>query len=379
MKLAIYTIAKNEKKFVDKWIENVLPADYICVLDTGSTDGTWEILQEYSKQYPEKIIVAQKTYDFFRFDVARNDNLAMVPEDTDIYLSTDLDELLTSPNWVEEFKKVWIPGQTQRACYKYIWSHMEDGSPGRIFYYNKAHDRTWKWTAPVHELLRSTVTNSESYSYNVSVNLFDKVTLEHFPDRTKSRGSYLPLLELREKEDPEDYYGKIYLANEYVYRGHYEKALEKFHLILTEFADRYNSIEKASCYLFSGDCYLKLNKKEEAISSYIQAIRVEPTYREAYIGLMKVLEEMKQWNLARAVGIEALKKTYRHFTWLERDTSWTYELYDSLSIACFYGDHKLESIAYATKALQFCPENERLKNNLKICLEKTKDSEFVTN
>ena len=92
---------------------------------------------------------------------------------------------------------------------------------------------------------------------------------------------------------------------------------------------------------------------------------------------MKVLEEMKQWNLARAVGIEALKKTYRHFTWLERDTSWTYELYDVLSIACFYDNHRLEAIAYATKALQFCPENERLKNNLQICLEKTKDSEFI--
>ena len=379
MKLAIYTICKNEKKFLDKWIENVSPADYICVLDTGSTDGTWEALQEYAKQYPDKIIVKQKSYDFFRFDVARNDNLEMVPEDTDIYLSTDLDELLTSPNWVDEFKKAWIPGKTQRASYKYIWSHLEDGSAGRVFYYNKAHDKTWKWQYPVHELLRSTVTKSEHYNYNVSINLFDKVTLEHFPDRTKSRGSYLPLLELRAKEDPTDYYGKIYLGNEYVYRGMPEKALVQYDEILNNYADKYNNVEKASCYLFSGECYLKLNKKEEAISSFIKAINTDPTYREGYIALAKVLEDEKLWDMARSVCQEALKKTYRHFTWLERDTSWTYELYDLMSIACFYGGHKLDAIAYAAKALSICPNNERLKSNLDICLSKTQDCELATN
>ena len=83
--------------------------------------------------------------------------------------------------------------------------------------------------------------------------------------------------------------------------------------------------------------------------------------------------------MARSVCQEALKKTYRHFTWLERDTSWTYELYDLMSIACFYGGHKLDAIAYAAKALSICPNNERLKSNLDICLSKTQDCELATN
>ena len=45
-KLGIYAICRDEIKFVDQWVENVLPADYIAVLDTGSQDGTWERLQE---------------------------------------------------------------------------------------------------------------------------------------------------------------------------------------------------------------------------------------------------------------------------------------------------------------------------------------------
>ena len=41
-KICVYAIAKNEIKFIDRWFESVKEADYICVLDTGSTDGSFE-------------------------------------------------------------------------------------------------------------------------------------------------------------------------------------------------------------------------------------------------------------------------------------------------------------------------------------------------
>ena len=41
MKLCVYAICKNEIKFLDRWMDSILnEADYIAVLDTGSTDGT---------------------------------------------------------------------------------------------------------------------------------------------------------------------------------------------------------------------------------------------------------------------------------------------------------------------------------------------------
>ena len=45
-KICVYAICKNELKFVDQWLENMSEADYIVVLDTGSTDGTFEKLQQ---------------------------------------------------------------------------------------------------------------------------------------------------------------------------------------------------------------------------------------------------------------------------------------------------------------------------------------------
>ena len=46
MKICVYAIAKNEEKFVDRWVHSMREADYICVLDTGSTDATVELLAD---------------------------------------------------------------------------------------------------------------------------------------------------------------------------------------------------------------------------------------------------------------------------------------------------------------------------------------------
>lgn len=55
-------------------------ADYIVVLDTGSTDGSYEMLKEDSRI----TCVEQKIINPWRFDVARNESMKLVPEDTDI-------------------------------------------------------------------------------------------------------------------------------------------------------------------------------------------------------------------------------------------------------------------------------------------------------
>ena len=64
-------------------------ADYIVVLDTGSTDGTYEKLKEDSRV----TVVKQEVITPWRFDVARNKSMELIPEDADILVCTDFDEL----------------------------------------------------------------------------------------------------------------------------------------------------------------------------------------------------------------------------------------------------------------------------------------------
>ena len=99
-KICVYAICRNESKFVKRWYESVKEADYVCVLDTGSVDGTYEMFKELG------VITEQKKYDFFRFDEARNDSIKLIPEDTDICVCVDIDEFF-NPGWSKILKKHW--------------------------------------------------------------------------------------------------------------------------------------------------------------------------------------------------------------------------------------------------------------------------------
>ena len=377
-KVCIYTICKNELQFVDRWLDSMKEADAIVVLDTGSTDGTYEYLLEKQSEYPQ-LIVRQQIIDPWRFDVARNESMRDIPDDCNILMSTDLDEIL-NPGWGDELRSRWIEGQHQRGVYFYTWSHLDDGSDGRVFQYDKIHSKDWEWIAPVHEYLYKKGTHWDgSYDGNTVLYLTDtdKVHLHHYPDMNKSRGSYLPLLELREKEMPEDWYGLIYLAQEYIYRGHYQKGIDKFNYILSNYADKYNSVEKASCYLFMGEAYTELDDLDKAIWAYQMAIDIDPTYREPYLNLGKVYYQKKMYDLAIAAIKMGMKNSWRHYTWLERNESWSWEPWDLLCQIHFYNGNKLESIAYAAKALTFEPSNSRLQQNLELCLNLSEDKELI--
>jgi len=363
-KICVYAICKNESAFVDRWLDSMKEADYIVVLDTGSDDNTYELLKNDSRVFRAE----QKVIKPWRFDVARNESLKLVPEDANILVCTDLDEIL-EPGWAKVLRERWQEGFHERAVYKFAWSHNENGEPGRIFQYDKVHNKDWIWKHPVHELLvRKNDTKDGNYSNYLY--LFDDMYLHHYPDMTKSRGTYLPLLELRKQEDPEDYYGKIYLAHEYYYRGFFQKSINELQDILDNYSDKYNEIERASCYLFMGDSYRELGQLDVAIGCYYKAMMVDDSYREPYINLAEVLNRLNYYNQAIGVVKDCLQKTFRHYNWLERDTTWTYEPYDILAIAYYYTEQYDLAYSNINKALRYSPNDERLLYNLSFINEK---------
>jgi glycosyltransferase involved in cell wall biosynthesis len=71
MKIAVYTISKNEEKHVERWYNSTKEADFHLLADTGSTDGTVELARSLGITVHEISVVP------FRFDDARNASLAL--------------------------------------------------------------------------------------------------------------------------------------------------------------------------------------------------------------------------------------------------------------------------------------------------------------
>ena len=122
MKIWVYAISKNERQFCERFMASCAEADGVSVLDTGSEDGTAERLIELGAD------VGVRKFTPWRFDFARNAALDMVPEDVDVCVSLDLDEVL-APGWRKALEAAWTQGVT-RARYTYVWSHAADGADG---------------------------------------------------------------------------------------------------------------------------------------------------------------------------------------------------------------------------------------------------------
>lgn len=183
-KVCVYAICKNEQKFINRWVDSMNEADEIYVLDTGSNDKSVKMLKKRG------VHVKVKNIKPWRFDVARNLSLDMVPKDTDICVCTDLDEVFEK-GWRDNLEKIWINGLT-RLHYNYIWSFNENNEPAVNFYTDKIHIRNgYKWDHPVHEIL--------VYDLDEVIFTTDEITLKHYPDKSKSRSQYLELLELSVK------------------------------------------------------------------------------------------------------------------------------------------------------------------------------------
>lgn len=349
-KVCVYAISKNEEKFVKRWYESMKEADKIIVLDTGSTDKTVDLLKECGVEVYEEAIMP------WRFDVARNRSLNLVPEEYDICVCTDLDEVF-EPGWKEKILSVW-KDDTTRIRYTYNWSFDEYGSPATTFLLNKIHLRNnYKWTHPVHEVLTSLNVENETSC--------EDIVLNHYPDNSKSRSSYLPLLELSVKEDPEDDRNVHYLGREYMYYQRWDDCIRTLKKHLTLKSATWKD-ERSASMRFIARSYYNLNEKELAKSWFLKSIQEAPHLREGYVELGALLYGDEgyleaYYYLRKALEIEEKSKSY-----INEQFAWNAYIYDLISMCAYKLEFYKEAYDYIRLAVSLDYNNERLLTNLFI-------------
>lgn len=350
MKICVYAICKNEEKFIERWYESVKEADGIYVLDTGSTDNSVNLLKSLG------VVVRQEIISPWRFDIARNKSLEMIPDDFDICICLDLDEVLEK-GWSKTIKSLWKDGLT-RLRYVYNWSLDKNNQPIISFYGEKIHKRKgFTWVNPVHEILK--YKGEEKYLYT------DKVIVNHYPDSKKSRSSYLPLLELAVKEDPRNDRNMHYLGREYMYYGKYEEAISTLERHLSLESATWKD-ERCASMRFIARCYMKLNRPREAIMWSNLAIKESPYLRDPYMEKALITYELKKFKETEKLCREALKIKKHPKTYINEVFTTDLNIYDILSVVCFYNGKYRSSLRYVKMALELDKDNERLLSNKKL-------------
>ena len=356
MKICVYAICKNEEQFVDRWYRSMSEADAVVVLDTGSTDGSVRRLLDLGA------VVKQQIVDPWRFDVARNASMELIPPDTDICVCTDLDEFF-EPGWRRLLEAAWLPGTTQ-ARYRYTWNFNPDGSEGTVFLMEKTHAYgMFRWKHPVHEVLTYTGTLPQR---TVTV---QGIQLNHRADPAKSRTSYLPLLELAVKEEPLDDRNVHYLGREYMYRCRWDDAIATLqqHLALPTalWAD-----ERAASMRYIGRCFLQKGQPELAKPWYYRSIAEAPHLREPYVELAQLLYAEGNWDGVIYLCRAALDIADRPVSYICEAAAWGALPWDLASLGYYHTGRLQLAEECVQKAIALNPLDPRLGENLKIIRSK---------
>lgn len=305
IKICCYAMCASEpEEFIDRWLESMKGADYITVLITKKDDSNFAYFKKKQElpEFKDKLIIDEKEIKPWRFDVARNESMKLIPEDADALICTDIDEILIDDFWDDYRKCIFEHPDFDRIYYRYAWSHDAQSNPSIVFWYDKATQaKGWKWRYPVHEEL---ICDRDNYKYEGEYSLdANKVYLHHYPDQTKSRSSYLKLLELRAEESPEDSYGLFYLQREYSFVQDYENAIKyasQLYARLVINNDNSYMMKPAVCVSL-GTYYNEINLKDEAEFFFRRAIELDPEMRDSYICLAQMLAYQGKYKEAYLV------------------------------------------------------------------------------
>lgn len=344
MKIAVYTVAKNEAQQVKPFMDSCREADQVVIADTGSTDDTPELLRQ------EGAIVHGITVKPWRFDHARTTSLHLIPEDIDVCIKLDLDERL-QPGWRPEVERAWRPNTT-RLTYWYTWNWTAPGVPDIQCRHNLIHARLgYSWRHPIHEIL---VTSGPE--------LFTEcdLAIHQFPE-AKPRPDELSLLELGVREDrcPRTLF---LLSRAYADQRRWSDAIRTLQEYLL--LPNPHAAERAHAMRIIGDSFQRLGDPGQALPWLLRSCAEDPVQRENWIHLAEFCYETRDWPGGFYACQKALAIRRRHTHYESHGYAWGERPHELASICAYHLGLKDQAAEHLRQALAINPDHPRMKENL---------------
>jgi len=336
MKAVVYTICKHEAKHIHRFMDSCEGADEVVILDTGSTDNSVRLLQKRGATVHEAVI------DPWRFDVARNMNLSFVPDDTDVCLCIDLDEVLKA-GWREELERCWCRGVT-RINYWYC-----EGGGDNYYRHHKMHTRRgYVWRHAVHEELVPIAPENQCWT-DVKVN--------HYPDHTKGRTSYYPLLLDVVRENPDLSRFHTYLLIECMNMGKLQEAID--------WGERSLELEgwcvhRSRINALMADCHHGLDNSSSEEDCRIRSVIETPEWRDPWFQLALFFNEIGKYPQALKAATMALSLEECYWMNYTDLRAWNGDMYHVAAMAAVNAGQREEAEKFFNRGIIAYPDHADL-------------------
>ena len=327
--LCLNMIVKNESKIITRLFDSVLPIiDCYCICDTGSTDNTVQVIQEYfSTRNITGIVVTEPFKDFCH---NRNFALKSCQGMSDFVLLMDADMILE----INAFDKNML--KHIDSCY--ILQGNEN------FYYQNLrivrNNGLYNYVGVTHEYI-----NTPSNNKNSEISK-QQLFIRDFGDGGCKNDKYerdIRLLLDGLKEEPTNGRYYFYLANSYYDSGKNEQAIEMY-----EKRIKIGGWDQEIWYSYYriGLCYKNLGKVPDAISNWLDGYNCLPERLEGLYEIIQHYRITSKHKLALhfyEMAITILNKQHNRdkYLFLHNDV-YTHKLvYEYTIFALYNGIHKI--------------------------------------
>jgi len=366
--ISLVMIVKNEARGIRETLESAKPyVDRYCLVDTGSTDGTPEIMREAMAGVPGNLHLEP----FVDFGTTRSRALDLAGVEPVFTLMLSGDETLHNGDALRTF------------C-----DQHRDGEEGAYFLpihfgpqiYDSARlaraDNRWRYVGSTHEVLRGP--NGSAVQVRVP-GPFIKHDLTH-RDAKGQRGAWerdLDLLGNALRTDPSDTRATFYLAQTFECLGRYEQALSMYRKRV-ELGGWKEEVYEAK-FRIARVRHLLGHSWAEVQQSYLDAYAFSPTRAEPLHAIAQHWCEEKNWPLTYMFAWTGAQIAYPKDSHLFVDAG-VYEtkLADLLATSAYYvGEYEMGRAAAANLLARY-PDNERYLRNFEFYRAKFYDEPKLT-
>lgn len=266
-------IVKNEEALLARCLESVKDADAIYICDTGSVDRTVEIARKYTQNVFLDFIWIDD------FSAAQNHVKSKVKEDW--ILSIDADEFCH--DFAEVRRAIELAKDTVRV------TMLAEGDEANVFGFPRLFRNSPDifWEKAIHKHLN--VPGEGERVGNV------KITYGFSPAHLKDPDRSLRMLERTVELEKNPVRNLYYLGREYYYKQRYQDCVDTL--------KRYVKVshwpaEEADAHLIMAQSYVELKLIEESAASILQAIKINPNFKEAVLFMELISHPMNksQWR-----------------------------------------------------------------------------------
>lgn len=331
--LSLALICKNEVHNFPKLLASIKGCfDEIHVTDTGSTDGTLELLEKYKKENPAETRLFVHHFEWVNdFSVARNYSFSHSQCDYQMWL--DLDDKLEGREKFISWRQHAMPyADYWLAPYHYGLDTL--GNPTCTFLRERVikNHLGLKWKYFVHEGIwpmiegRQAVAN-HAHGWAVKHHRTDQ-------DMAADKSRNLKLFEGKTLDGRMMYYyGKELFEN--------QKLLPSYEALNKALKEELEIHDKILAYQYACYAAMQLNQFDEAIELALKGLKLSPCRAEFYCAMgdsysKKNLfhEAIVYYNAAKSCNPDVSIGQTRGAIFVQRET---YTTYPRLRLACLYG------------------------------------------